>query len=191
MQAEDEGNYLQAFSFYLKDATECIRQNSLVRAALSCSCAAECLTHTGNLAAARQLHLQTASLYEKNADKVISYSVREALWSYQQAYEYYAFACETKANDIYEKYVSLSRKVNPFSGEKEAMESLRRREIEIESGSNAHQTNMEVSADIDNAIKNFVSEIKPKNDKAKESVIRCISNKITTERTKYEKSTDD
>ena len=192
MQAEDEGNYLQAFSLYLKDGAECIKQNSLVRAALSCSCAAECLAFAGNLAASRQLHLQTAMLYEKNADHVMAYSIREALWSYQEAYEYYNLAGETnKAHNIYEIYVSLSRKVNPFSDEKEAMELLRQRKTEVASGSSIHQTNMEVSADIDHTIKNFLEEIKPKSDKKEESVIRRVFNKIPTERSKFEKNNDD
>ncbi|MGI0088663.1 MAG: hypothetical protein ACREBI_12005 [Nitrosotalea sp.] len=190
IQAEDQGNYLQAFSFYLKDATECIRENSLVRAALSCSCAAECLIHTGNLAAARQLNLQAATFYEKNAEQIIGNSVREALWSYQEAYEYYNLACEdNKARNVYERYVSLSRKVNPFSGEKEAMELLRWRKTE-EDGS-THQTGMEISADIDNAIKNFLSEIVPKSEKTEEPIIQRIFDKITTRRTSSEKDIDD
>ena len=43
IKMEDEGSYLKAFVFYLKDSSECIKQNSFVRAALSCSCAADCL----------------------------------------------------------------------------------------------------------------------------------------------------
>lgn len=192
MQTEDEGNYLKAFSLYLKDSTECIKQNSLVRAALSCSCAAECLVLVGNLAASRQLYLQTAILYEKNADHVIAYSIREALWSYQEAYEYYNIAGETnKAHNIYEIYVSLSRKVNPFSNEKEAMDLLRQRKLETESKSSIHQTNMEVSADIDRAIKNFQEGITLKSNKREESVTKRVFNKISKERSKSEKGIND
>ena len=192
MQAEDEGNYLQAFSFYLKDATECIGKNLHVRAALSCSCAAECLSFTGNLAESRQLRLQVGMLYEKNAEQVIAYSVREALWSYQEAYEYYNLAGEAdKAGDVYEKYVSLSRKVNPLSGEKEAMESLRQRKIVAESDSSIHQTNVEVSADIDHIIENFLEALKPKYGSQEKSIIQRILNKIPKERFTSEKSTDD
>lgn len=166
VQAEDEGDYLKAFSFYLKDATEYLRQNSLVRAALSCSCAAECLRLMGHLAPARQLNLQAAALYEKNAGQVIAYSVREALWSYQEAYEFYNLAGESnKAREVFERYVSLSRKVNPLSGEKEALESLRQRKIEAESGPNTHQTNMEISIEIDNAIKDFLKETRLESNK--------------------------
>ena len=183
IKMEDEGDYLKAFVFYLKDSTECIKQNSFVRAALSCSCAADCLAMEGNLAGARQLYLQTANLYENNAVHVIGNSVREALWSYLEAYEYFNLACENnKAQNIYEKYVSLSRKVNPFFGEKEAMESLRIRKSDEAPQSGIHAANMQVSADVDNAIKNFLSEIVIKSgDKSNPHIIQRIFNKISEE----------
>ena len=177
---EDEGNYLEAFLFYLKDSAECIKQNSLVRAALSCSCAADCLSMTGNLATARQLYMQTAIIYENNANLVIGNSVREALWSYQEAYEYFNLACENnKAQHVYERCVSLSRKVNPFFGEKEAMESLRMRKMDQES-SNVHPTNMQVSADVDNAIKTFLNEIGFVSDKSNQHIFQRVFNKISS-----------
>jgi tetratricopeptide (TPR) repeat protein len=189
IKMEDEGNYLEAFLFYLKDSAEYIKQNSLVRAALSCSCAANCLAMTGNLTTARQLYMQTATMYENNAKLVIGESVREALWSYQEAYEYFNLACENnKAQHIYEKYVSLSKKVNPFVGEKEAMESLRIRNMDQESSSNTHPTNMQVSADIDNAIKNFLSEIGPIYDKPNQHVFQRVFKKILKEGNISEKS---
>jgi tetratricopeptide (TPR) repeat protein len=181
IKMEDEGNYLKAFVFYLKDSSECIKQNSFVRAALSCSCAADCLAMNGNLAGARQLYLQTACLYENNAIHVIGNSIREALWSYQEAYEYFHLACENnKAQNIYEKYVSLSRKTNPFFGEKEAMESLRIRKTETESHSGIHTSNMQVSADVDNAIQNFLQEIAATNDDRSDShIFQKILHKIS------------
>ena len=183
IKMEDEGDYLKAFLFYLKDSSECLKQNSIVRAALSCSCAANCLVRDGNLAGARQLYLQTAALYESNAIQVIGSSVREALWSYQEAYEYYHLACENnKVQYIYEKYVSLSRKINPFFGEKDAMESLHIRKTDIESPSGARATNMQVSADVDNAIKNFLNEIVPGDDKSDPHIFQRILNKISEEK---------
>jgi tetratricopeptide (TPR) repeat protein len=184
IKMEDEGNYLKAFIFYLKDSSECIKQNSFVRAALSCSCAADCLAMDGNLAGARQLYLQTAALYENNAVHVIGNSVREALWSYQEAYEYYNLACENnKAQSIYEKYVSLSRKINPFFGEEQAMESLRIRKSDETPQSGVHTSNMQVSADVDNAIKNFLTEIASTSDeKSNPHVFQRILNKISEER---------
>ncbi len=184
IKMEDGGDYLKAFLFYLKDSGECVKQNSLVRAALSCSCAANCLILVGNLAGARQLYLQTASLYEKNAENVIGNSVREALWSYEEAYEYFNLACENnKAQHTYEKYVSLSRKINPFFGEKEAMESLRIRKTDAISDSGTHGTNMQVSADVDNAIKNFLNDLMPADNKSNPHVFRRILDKISEEKT--------
>lgn len=186
IQMEDQGNYLEAFLFYLKDSAEFIKQNSLVRAALSCSCAAGCLVKEGNLSAAHQLYMQTAIIYENNAELVIGNSVREALWSYQEAYEYYNLACEnSKAQQIYEKHVSLSRKVNPFFGEKEAMESLRIRKMELESNSNVHATNMYVSADVDNAIKNFLNDIGSSSDNRSQDLFQRIRNKISPKDGRY------
>ena len=184
IKMEDEGDYLKAFIFYLKDSSECIKQNSFVRAALSCSCAADCLAMDGNLAGARQLYLQTAALYEDNAVHVIGNSVREALWSYQEAYEYYNLACENnKAQSIYEKYVSLSRKINPFFGEEQAMESLRIRKSDKAQQSGVHTSNMQVSADVDNAIKNFLHDLASTSDeKSNPHIFQRILNKISEER---------
>jgi tetratricopeptide (TPR) repeat protein len=184
IKADDEGNYLEAFLFYLQDSSECLKQNSLVRAALSCSCAANCLVMTGNLSAARQLYKQTATIYENNANSVIGNSVREALWSYQEAYEYYNLACEdNQAEHVYEKHVSLSRKVNPFVGEKEAMESLRVRKIALETNSKLNQTSIHVSADIDNAIKNFMNEIGSTRDELSPNILQRVFKKISEVKT--------
>lgn len=183
IKMEDEGNYLNAFIYYLKDSSECIKKNSLVRGALSCSCAADCLAMAGNLAGARQLYLQTAMLYEKNAIAVIGNSVREALWSYQEAYEYYNLACENnKAQYIYERYVSLSRKINPFYGEKDAMESLRIRKTVLEQHLNIPAANMQVSADVDSAIKNFLNDMAPPDDGNEPHLLQRIMNKISEDK---------
>ena len=189
IKAEDDGNYLEAFLFYLKDSAECIKQNSFVRAALGCSCAANCLVITGNLTASRQLYMKTASIYENNANLVIGHSVREALWSYQQAYEYYTLAYDNnKARNIYEKYISLSKKVNPFAGEKDAIESLRMMEIDCKSGSSTHSKNMQVSADVDNAIKNFLNEVGSVSDKSSSPLLQRIFKKMPKEENSHEKS---
>jgi hypothetical protein len=189
IKAEDDGNYIEAFLFYLKDSTECLKQNSLVRAALSCSCAANCLATTGNLTAIRQLYMQTATIYENNANLVIGQSVREALWSYQQAYEYFSLACDdNKTQHIYERYVSLSKKVNPFVGENEAMETLRLRKMDLDSKSNTYPTNMQVSADVDNAIKSFLKEIDSTSDKPNPHIFQHDFNQIPKRTNAFEKS---
>jgi tetratricopeptide (TPR) repeat protein len=189
IQMEDEGDYLKAFIFYLKDSAQFAKQNSLLRAALSCACAADCLVREGNLAGARQLYLQTAKLYEKNANLVIGHSVREALWSYQEAYEYYSLACENnKASQIFERHISLSRKINPFFGEKEAMDALRDRKMDQEHDFNTHSANMQVSADVHIAIANFLNEIGSAYDKPSQDNFQHIFNKIAKEKNSSEES---
>jgi hypothetical protein len=158
---EEEGSFLEAFFLYMKDTAESLQKNFLVRAALSCSCAANCLSITGSLAAARQLYLQTAMLYETNGDSIIGKSVREALWSYKECYEYYQLACDSeKAQFVHGKYVSLSRRIDPFLGEEDAMKLLRQRKRTTGvTKSDINQTNMQISTQIDNAMENILKTI--------------------------------
>src|SRR5574337_506335 len=115
IKMEEEGSFFEAFFLYIKDTAESLKRNFLLRAALSCACAANCLSHTGNLIASRQLYLRTAMLYETNGDSIIGESVREALWSYKESYEYYFLGCDgEKSQVVYDKYVSLARRINPF-----------------------------------------------------------------------------
>lgn len=188
IKMEDEGNYMAAFSFFLEDAAECIKQSSLVRAGLSCSCAADCLVMTGDLTGARQLYEQTAIIYENNAKRVIGHSVREALWSYKEAYEFYNMACENeKADGIYEKYLSLSRKINPFFGEKEAMDALRIRKTTLDS-TKVYSSNMQFSAEVENAIKDFLAKVGNTEEREDQPALQRILGKFSKERNKTEKS---
>lgn len=161
IRMEEEGSFFDAFFLYLKDAAESLKRNFLLRAALSCSCAANCLSHTGNLAAARQLYLRTAMLYETNGDSIIGESVREALWSYKESYEYYSLGCDSeKSQIVYNKYVSLARRINPFLGEEEAMREMRQRKKTISAiKSDDTQTNMKISAQIENAMNEILKTI--------------------------------
>jgi len=161
LKLEDGGNYHEAFFLYLKDAEESLKQHALIRAALSCSCAANCLTMTADLASASNLYLRTAMIYETNGDMVIGESVRETLWSYQEAFEYYHLACQSdKAQIVYDKYVSLARKINPFLGEEEAMKSLRFRNESIKNlRTNQVSSNIQISTQITNAMEIFLLEV--------------------------------
>ena len=116
---------------------------------------------TGNLEASRQLYLQTAMLYEINGDTVIGESVREALWSYQECYEYYNLVCNSeKAQIIHDKYVSLVRRTNPFLGEEEAMQSMRQRRKTSEViKSDINQTDMQVSTQVANAMESVLKAV--------------------------------
>ena len=160
LKLEDDSNYHEAFFLYLKDAAESLKQHALIRAALSCSCAANCLTMTADLATASRLYFHAAMIYEKNGDLVLGESIREALWSYQEAFEYFHLACQSdKAQIVYDKYVSLTRKINPFLGEEEAMKSLRFRNGSKNSTINRVSSNMQISTQIANAMEIFLREV--------------------------------
>lgn len=161
IKLEEEGSFLEAFFLYLKDVAASLKRNLLLRAALSCSCAANCLTITGNLGAARKLYLRTAMLYETNGDSIIGESVREALWSYKESYEYYSVACEgVRRQDVYEKYVSLARRINPFLGEQESMADLHHRKEIVNANKNGGiKTNMQISTQVESAMDDILNII--------------------------------
>jgi len=157
IKLEDAGKYLEAFVYYLKDSSECLKQNALVKAALSCSCAAICLAYEGNLVAARSLYLETARIYEENADFIIGESIRESLWSLQEAYEYYLLGGnDDKAETVYNKALFLSRKVNPFSYDEEIMQKMKLRKKQIEDTSNIAHANLQSSYQIEEEIQKFM-----------------------------------
>jgi hypothetical protein len=134
VKAEDEDNLNNAASFYIKDALECIKQRSLVRAALSCSCAANCLTRIGALPSARKLYLASATLYVENSDIAMSESIREALWSLQEAFENYILAGESNsAGTVCDRYVKLAARTNPFSNAEHTAKELESRKAVAES----------------------------------------------------------
>ena len=133
VKMEDGQNFVEASVFYINDAVESLEHKLLIRAALSCLCAAECLVRMGHQADARRLYLETAMIYEEHADRIISESIRESLWSLQEAYETFLLAFDYyRAQQIFDKYVFLARKLNPFFGEGEAMELLRSKKVSIE-----------------------------------------------------------
>lgn len=115
VKAEDEGDLESAVSNYIKDALECVKQHSLVRAALSCSCAANCLARMGSLSHARTLYSEAGSIYVENSQVALSESIREALWSLQEAFENYALAGDSAADSVRDRYVALAARTNPFS----------------------------------------------------------------------------
>jgi len=170
IKMEDECNFFEAFGYYLKDASECLKQNSLVKAALSCSCAASCLANLGNLPATRQLYLEAARIYEENADAIIGESIRESLWSLQEAYEYYLLDGNAdKAQKVYDKSLFLARKVNPFSGEDEIMQNLRMRKKHVDDTINITHNNLQTSDKIEEEIQNFMRQRKPNLNADKET----------------------
>lgn len=114
---EEEGDPLHAFTLYLEDAGECLRQKAYVKAALSCSCAADCLAKMGRFPDAKSLIAETAHIYLENADSVIGKSVREALWSLREAHEYFQLAEDPRAaREVYERLFHLASRVDPNIG---------------------------------------------------------------------------
>ncbi len=160
IKMEDGNDFLEASVFYLNDAVDSLKHNMLVRTALSCLCAAECLVRMGHYSDARRLYLETAIIYEENADRVLGESVRESLWSLQEAYENFLLASDTSgAQHIFEKYVFLTRKLNPFFGEGETMELLRSKKESIEDikKSWGNSENIKNSSKLYDAIENLIS----------------------------------
>jgi hypothetical protein len=130
VKADDEGNFESAVSYYVKDALECIRHRSLVRAALSCSCAANCLARMGARSPARTLYSEAGGIYVENSEVAMSESIREALWSLQEAFENYALAGDSAADTVRDRYVMLAARTSPFSRAGPAAKELESRKAE-------------------------------------------------------------
>jgi hypothetical protein len=131
VKAEDDGNFENAISYYMKDALESIKHHSLVRAALSCSCAANCLAKMGALSPARMLYSEAGGIYVENSKAVMSESIREALWSLQEAFENYALAGDSAADAVRARYVALAARISPFSKTDKAVKDLESRRTEL------------------------------------------------------------
>lgn len=132
VKAEDEGDFSNAVSYYIKDAAECIKQRSLVRAALSCSCAANCLAKMGAGSHARMLYSEAAGIYAENSEIAMSESIRESLWSLQEAFENFTLAGDDdNAKAVRSRYVALATRTNPFSDAEQAASSLDSRKSAI------------------------------------------------------------
>ena len=115
VKTEDEGDFVTAASNYLEDASQCLGRN-LVRAALSCSCAANCLVKLGAITQARTLYSLAAKIYVENSGFVMSESIREAMWSMQEAAENFTLAGDYKEADaVRSRYFALASRTNPFA----------------------------------------------------------------------------
>ena len=122
---EDAGKFAEAIELYRNDASLCLKQASPLKAALGYSAAGSCLIKAGDLIPARKLFQEAAMIYEEHADSILGKSIRESLWSLEEAYEHFLLAGnEAKSEQVYHKYVSLTTKVDPFSGEVTAMQKL-------------------------------------------------------------------
>jgi hypothetical protein len=121
VRMEEQGELAKAALLYLEDATKCLDQTTAVRAALGGTCAADCLAKLGLLAKARRLYHVAGMLYWDNADARMGSSVRESLWSLQEAYECFLLAGEGEnAKRVHLLFTSLARRANPFIGARDA-----------------------------------------------------------------------
>lgn len=115
---EDIGNYADATILYLKDADESIAIGSLVRAGLSCSCAADCITKFKSDTISKKLYLKAATIYMEVARSSMHKSIRKWLWSLQKAYENFVLAGDASmAESILDEYLSLAKRVQPSTME--------------------------------------------------------------------------
>ncbi len=118
VRLEDEQNLVEAFGQYVKDALKCLEDGAVARAALSCCCAADCLSRLGQGSLARILYREAAVLHRERASSAVFESVREAVWSYREAYELFLLASDTSgAETSLREYIALRRKTDPFSAE--------------------------------------------------------------------------
>jgi hypothetical protein len=116
IKSEDERDFASAVSLYLTDASDNLEQNMPAKAALSTSCAAECLERLSLFSHARLLYRETAAIYAENADRVAGTSVRELLWSLQESSQFYLMAGDkAKSEESYRRYLTISRRVNLFT----------------------------------------------------------------------------
>lgn len=112
---EGMGKYAEAIELYLNDAAESIKIGLLIRAGLSCSCAADCLTKLRVDNLPKKLYFKAATIYRENANSAFHRSIRELLWSLRKAYENFLLAGETSlAQSVHSEYVSLAKRISPF-----------------------------------------------------------------------------
>ena len=125
VKAEDSGDLATAASFYLKDAEASGKNRSIVRQALSISCAANCISRLGSEADARQLYSQAAKQYAKNAETAMHDSIREALWSLRESFENLILADNLdEAEELRNQYLALAARKSPFSDGSIAIKEL-------------------------------------------------------------------
>jgi hypothetical protein len=117
---EEEKEYDIAAESYLKDAMTSFGRGSLNRAALSCSCAALCMSKLGDRRTAQSLFFEAGTLFETKANTVSEESIRDSVWALRQSYENFVMSGNLKkAEEIHETIIFYAKRINPFSGPEE------------------------------------------------------------------------
>ena len=116
VRSEDQRDFVQAASLYLRDASVSLGHGSLVRGAQSCACAADCLNEAGLSTYAKLLYRESAKIYLERADEIGRTSVREMLWSLRQSNQYFWMAEDREmTKETYTRMLAVSRRIDPFS----------------------------------------------------------------------------
>lgn len=130
VREEEAGNFIEASTYYLRNASECIKAGMTVRAALSSYCAAACLERSGDYSYAAKLYRESGSIYERHANSIVGHSIRESLWCLRQAYTCFLSGEDhMRAREVHENLLSLEQRIAPFSnrdvGEMTNLETIR------------------------------------------------------------------
>jgi len=121
IRMEEQGEIERAALLYLGDSASCLETSTVVRAALGATCAADCLVRLGLPERGRRLYHVAGMLYWDNSDARLGSSVRESLWSLQEAYRSFLLAGEEEnSKQVRRLFASLASRANPFIGERDA-----------------------------------------------------------------------
>src|SRR2546426_12239020 len=85
VRLEERGDLAKAITLYFEDATKCLTANSLTRASLGGSCAADCLAKGGDSEIARVVSSDVGRLYWVSADLSTGVSVWDGLCTVLEA----------------------------------------------------------------------------------------------------------
>jgi hypothetical protein len=113
---EDQDDLAQAVALYLRDASDCLARKSPAKAALGCSCAADCLLRLRLYGDARALFREAGLAYLEAAES--TKSVRELLWCFKESWIHFQAAGDKEmAEGVLRRFSTLSRRVDPFPAE--------------------------------------------------------------------------
>jgi len=123
IRLEGGGQFSEAVVLFLEDALTCLERGEPARAALDCSCAADCLEKMGEVIYSRELYREAAYAYLDNA-ALTNMSIRESLWSMRVAYEHLLSANDNEAaKELYAILAPLSRRIDSFAKAEAAIAS--------------------------------------------------------------------
>jgi len=115
IRLEGGGRLSEAVILYVEDARACLGKGEPARAALDCSCAADCLSKMGEMEYARGLYREAARAYLENAG-MKDLSIRESLWSMKVAHSHFLLAKDDEAaRELYSILAPLTRRIDSFA----------------------------------------------------------------------------